>query len=196
MDRLKFKLEVVEALSTSPPTNKSILTDDENIKVVIALAKRSNRYNPPAIHVIVAFILAIPVISRDGTWKTRGYSSRVRVCDVIGHRTEKVIEVEAMSSYWIIEGLKLEQRGTLNIASNGMSSTFTRLEPNKACLRHARETSFCSVQPSLNLNVLATCFRGWVWISQSVNDDRLAGMNCRCRVCISSRDGHKLHVSN
>ncbi|GFX19226.1 uncharacterized protein TNCV_3013701 [Trichonephila clavipes] len=30
MDRLKFKLEIVEALSASSPTNKSILTDDED----------------------------------------------------------------------------------------------------------------------------------------------------------------------
>ncbi|GFX61571.1 uncharacterized protein TNCV_2745461 [Trichonephila clavipes] len=59
MDRLKFKLEIVEALSVSPPTNRSILTDDEDNSVVIPLAKRSKRYNPPATHVM-AFILAIP----------------------------------------------------------------------------------------------------------------------------------------
>ncbi|GFU43554.1 hypothetical protein TNCV_4005841 [Trichonephila clavipes] len=51
--------EIVEALSTSPPTNKSILTDDEDDSVVILLAKRLKHYNPPAIHVM-AFILAIP----------------------------------------------------------------------------------------------------------------------------------------
>ncbi|GFV77138.1 hypothetical protein TNCV_1771501 [Trichonephila clavipes] len=50
MDLLKFKLEIVEALSASPPTNKSILTDDEDNSVVIPLAKRWKRYNPPAIH--------------------------------------------------------------------------------------------------------------------------------------------------
>ncbi|GFX74898.1 uncharacterized protein TNCV_1844701 [Trichonephila clavipes] len=59
MDRLKFKLEIVEALSAFPPTNKSILTDDEDNSVVIPLAKRSKRYNSPAIHAM-AFILAIP----------------------------------------------------------------------------------------------------------------------------------------
>ncbi|GFS99174.1 hypothetical protein TNCV_1600191 [Trichonephila clavipes] len=59
MDRLKFKLEMVEALSTSPPINKRILTVDENNRVVIALAKRSKRYNLPAVHAM-AFILAIP----------------------------------------------------------------------------------------------------------------------------------------
>ncbi|GFV69526.1 uncharacterized protein TNCV_2779431 [Trichonephila clavipes] len=59
MDRLKFKLEIVEALSASPPTNKCILTDDEDKSVVIPLTKRSKRYNPPAVHVM-AFILAIP----------------------------------------------------------------------------------------------------------------------------------------
>ncbi|GFV04829.1 uncharacterized protein TNCV_5047931 [Trichonephila clavipes] len=59
MDRLKFKLEIVEALSTSPPTKKSILTDDEVNSVVIPLAKRSKLYNPPAVNVM-AFILAIP----------------------------------------------------------------------------------------------------------------------------------------
>ncbi|GFW76706.1 uncharacterized protein TNCV_4944231 [Trichonephila clavipes] len=57
MNRLKCKLEIVEALSASPPTNKSILTDDEC--VVIPFVKRSKRYIPPAIHVM-AFILAIP----------------------------------------------------------------------------------------------------------------------------------------
>ncbi|GFV56586.1 putative DD41D transposase [Trichonephila clavipes] len=35
MDRLKFKLEIFEALSASPPTNKSILTDHEDNSVVI-----------------------------------------------------------------------------------------------------------------------------------------------------------------
>ncbi|GFU63793.1 uncharacterized protein TNCV_3321901 [Trichonephila clavipes] len=58
MDRLQFKLEIAEALSASPPTNKSILTDDEDNSVVIPLAKRSKRYNTPVIHVM-AFILAI-----------------------------------------------------------------------------------------------------------------------------------------
>ncbi|GFY12364.1 hypothetical protein TNCV_284671 [Trichonephila clavipes] len=50
---------IVEPLSTSPPTNECILTDDEDIIVGIPLAKRSKRYNPPVIHVM-AFILAIP----------------------------------------------------------------------------------------------------------------------------------------
>ncbi|GFW16793.1 uncharacterized protein TNCV_1551451 [Trichonephila clavipes] len=59
MDCLKFKLEVVEAFSASPPTKKSILTDDEDNSVVIPLAKRSKYYNLPAIHVM-AFILPIP----------------------------------------------------------------------------------------------------------------------------------------
>ncbi|GFT20771.1 hypothetical protein TNCV_941291 [Trichonephila clavipes] len=53
-------LGIVKALSDSPPSNKLILIDDdEDNSVVIPLAKRSNRYNPPAIHVM-AFILAIP----------------------------------------------------------------------------------------------------------------------------------------
>ncbi|GFX52274.1 uncharacterized protein TNCV_4801311 [Trichonephila clavipes] len=59
MDRLKFKLEIVEALSASPPTNKSILNDYEDSSVEIPLAKRSKRYNLPAIYVM-AFILATP----------------------------------------------------------------------------------------------------------------------------------------
>ncbi|GFT02200.1 uncharacterized protein TNCV_84591 [Trichonephila clavipes] len=58
MDHLKFKLEIVEALSASPPTNRSILANDEDNSVIIPLAKRSKCYNPPAIHVM-AFILAI-----------------------------------------------------------------------------------------------------------------------------------------
>ncbi|GFW04056.1 uncharacterized protein TNCV_2051721 [Trichonephila clavipes] len=39
IDRLRFKLEIVEALLVSPPTNKSVLTDDEDNSVVIPLAK-------------------------------------------------------------------------------------------------------------------------------------------------------------
>ncbi|GFV81073.1 uncharacterized protein TNCV_2270571 [Trichonephila clavipes] len=58
MDRLKFKLEIVEALSDSPPTKRSILTDDEDNSVIIPLAKRSKLYNPLAVHVM-ALILAI-----------------------------------------------------------------------------------------------------------------------------------------
>ncbi|GFW58626.1 hypothetical protein TNCV_1579581 [Trichonephila clavipes] len=57
MDHLKFKLEIVEALSASPPTNKSILTDDEDNRSVIPLAKRSKLYNPPAMYVM-AFIMS------------------------------------------------------------------------------------------------------------------------------------------
>ncbi|GFS97389.1 hypothetical protein TNCV_733311 [Trichonephila clavipes] len=49
----------VQALAASPPTNKSILTDDGDDNVVISLAKRSKFYNPPAIHVM-SFILAFP----------------------------------------------------------------------------------------------------------------------------------------
>ncbi|GFW50294.1 uncharacterized protein TNCV_4697101 [Trichonephila clavipes] len=52
MGRLKFNLEISEALSASPPTNKSILTDDEDNSVVIPLAKRSKH--------VMAFILVIP----------------------------------------------------------------------------------------------------------------------------------------
>ncbi|GFX16230.1 uncharacterized protein TNCV_4704841 [Trichonephila clavipes] len=59
MDSLKFKLEIAEALSASPPTNKSILADDEDNSVVVPLSKRSKRCNPPAVHAM-AFILAIP----------------------------------------------------------------------------------------------------------------------------------------
>ncbi|GFX34789.1 uncharacterized protein TNCV_2515041 [Trichonephila clavipes] len=59
MERLTFKLEIVKVLSASPPTNKSILTVDEDNSVVIPLTKRSKHYNPPATHVMV-FILAIP----------------------------------------------------------------------------------------------------------------------------------------
>ncbi|GFV80989.1 hypothetical protein TNCV_2269731 [Trichonephila clavipes] len=43
----------------SPPTNRSILAHDGDNNVVIPLAKRSKRSNPPATHVM-AFILAIP----------------------------------------------------------------------------------------------------------------------------------------
>ncbi|GFT58698.1 uncharacterized protein TNCV_1360641 [Trichonephila clavipes] len=34
------------------------------------------------------------IISGDGTWKTRGYSSRVGVCAVIGDKTGKCIDAE------------------------------------------------------------------------------------------------------
>ncbi|GFU83130.1 hypothetical protein TNCV_4752971 [Trichonephila clavipes] len=34
------------------------------------------------------------IISGDGTWKTRGYSSRVVVCAVIGDKTGKCIDAE------------------------------------------------------------------------------------------------------
>ncbi|GFV16012.1 uncharacterized protein TNCV_2197931 [Trichonephila clavipes] len=39
------------------------------------------------------------IISGDGTWKTRGYSSRVGVCAVIGDKTGKCIDTEVMSSF-------------------------------------------------------------------------------------------------
>ncbi|GFY19141.1 hypothetical protein TNCV_4225051 [Trichonephila clavipes] len=39
------------------------------------------------------------IISGDGTWKTRGYSSRVSVWAVIGDKTGKCIDAEVMSSF-------------------------------------------------------------------------------------------------
>lgn len=38
-------------------------------------------------------------VSGDGTWKTRGYSSLVGVCTVIGDHTGKIIDREVMSSF-------------------------------------------------------------------------------------------------
>ncbi|GFX80496.1 uncharacterized protein TNCV_2530041 [Trichonephila clavipes] len=38
-------------------------------------------------------------ISGDGTWKTRGHTSRIGVCSVIGDVTGKVIDVAVLSSY-------------------------------------------------------------------------------------------------
>ncbi|GFU26243.1 hypothetical protein TNCV_5106531 [Trichonephila clavipes] len=58
MDRLKFKLEIIEALADSPPTNKNILTYDGDNSAVIPLARRSKCHKPPAIHAM-AFILGI-----------------------------------------------------------------------------------------------------------------------------------------
>ncbi|GFV44591.1 hypothetical protein TNCV_2006621 [Trichonephila clavipes] len=57
-DCLKFKLEIVEALAASPPSNNSILTDDEDNSIVIPLAKRSRCYNTSTKH-FMPFILAI-----------------------------------------------------------------------------------------------------------------------------------------
>ncbi|GFS93831.1 uncharacterized protein TNCV_5053041 [Trichonephila clavipes] len=39
------------------------------------------------------------IMSGDGTWKTRGYSSSVGVCAVIGDKTGKCIDAEVMSSF-------------------------------------------------------------------------------------------------
>ncbi|GBN83517.1 hypothetical protein AVEN_266038-1 [Araneus ventricosus] len=39
------------------------------------------------------------MVSGDGTWKTRGHSSLVGVCTVIGAESEKVIDIDVMSSY-------------------------------------------------------------------------------------------------
>ncbi|GFV76490.1 uncharacterized protein TNCV_4727101 [Trichonephila clavipes] len=38
-------------------------------------------------------------VSGDGTWKTRGHTSRIGVCSVIGDVTGKVIDVVVLSSY-------------------------------------------------------------------------------------------------
>lgn len=38
-------------------------------------------------------------ISGDGTWKTRGHTSKVGVCSVIGSQSGKVIDVEVLSSF-------------------------------------------------------------------------------------------------
>lgn len=38
-------------------------------------------------------------VSGDGTWKTRGHTSRIGVCAVIGDKSGKVIDTEVLSSY-------------------------------------------------------------------------------------------------
>lgn len=38
-------------------------------------------------------------VSGDGTWKTRGHTSRIGVCSLIGDLTGKVLDVEVLSSY-------------------------------------------------------------------------------------------------
>lgn len=38
-------------------------------------------------------------VSGDGTWKTRGHTSRIGVCTVIGDKTGKVIDTEVLSSF-------------------------------------------------------------------------------------------------
>lgn len=39
------------------------------------------------------------IVSGDGAWKTRGHTSRVGVCTVIGDKTGNVIDAEVLSSY-------------------------------------------------------------------------------------------------
>ncbi|GBN88003.1 hypothetical protein AVEN_125011-1 [Araneus ventricosus] len=39
------------------------------------------------------------MVSGDGTWKTRGHSSLVGVCTVIGAESGKVIDIDVISSY-------------------------------------------------------------------------------------------------
>ncbi|GFV26346.1 uncharacterized protein TNCV_3632151 [Trichonephila clavipes] len=54
------------------------------------------------------------IISGDGTWKTRGYSSRVGVCAVIGDKTGKGIDAEVMSSFCKgCDSWKREEKGHL-----------------------------------------------------------------------------------
>ncbi|GFW21329.1 uncharacterized protein TNCV_1531541 [Trichonephila clavipes] len=38
-------------------------------------------------------------VSGDGTWKTRGHTSRIGVCNIIGDVTGKVIDIAVLSSY-------------------------------------------------------------------------------------------------
>ncbi|GFV67158.1 hypothetical protein TNCV_3669131 [Trichonephila clavipes] len=82
MEHLQFQLEIGESLSASPPTSKSILTDDGDNSVVVPLAKRSKLYNPPATHVM-AFILAIPdhlrlALVDVGSYHVQRYPTEVR----------------------------------------------------------------------------------------------------------------------
>ncbi|GFW14487.1 transposable element Tcb1 transposase [Trichonephila clavipes] len=69
-----LKLETVESLSASPPTNKTFLIDDEDNSVVVPLAKNSMRYNPSAIHFMV-FILPI---SGNGGKKVKLFTSALK----------------------------------------------------------------------------------------------------------------------
>ncbi|GFS49723.1 hypothetical protein TNCV_4344311 [Trichonephila clavipes] len=88
MDLLKFKLEIAEALSTSTPTNKSILTDEENDSAVILPTIRSKYYNPPAKrpcqdkrHDMYRNFLCVNDISRSRKCRFEDYENSYKTCE-------------------------------------------------------------------------------------------------------------------
>ncbi|GFW99388.1 uncharacterized protein TNCV_3006901 [Trichonephila clavipes] len=63
-----------------------------------ALANASMKKAAAAEKIIDGTVNSV-VVSSDGTWKTRGHTSLIGVCALIGADCGKVLDMEAMSSY-------------------------------------------------------------------------------------------------
>ncbi|GFX13155.1 uncharacterized protein TNCV_2989191 [Trichonephila clavipes] len=72
MHRIKFTFEIVQALSASPPANKSILTDDEDNRAVVP-TRRRNMYTARATINLLKDTFGDRLISRFGSvnWPPR-----------------------------------------------------------------------------------------------------------------------------
>ncbi|GFU26605.1 hypothetical protein TNCV_1837331 [Trichonephila clavipes] len=112
MDRLKFKLEVLQALAGSPPTNKSILTDEDNS---IAHSKTAYTNHENKLMSVISEVSELSMqkeasellvlhptknkivecgISVDGTWQRRGYSFMNGCVAALSVDTGKVVDIE------------------------------------------------------------------------------------------------------
>ncbi|GFT98475.1 uncharacterized protein TNCV_3951491 [Trichonephila clavipes] len=82
-----------------PVSQKSydrILNNTKSASSIVAVASM----NKAAKEEIAASETNEICVSGDGTWKTRGHTSRIGVCSIIGDITGKVIDVEVLSSYY------------------------------------------------------------------------------------------------
>ncbi|GFS67672.1 uncharacterized protein TNCV_4363591 [Trichonephila clavipes] len=86
-------------MDLSPPVSQKsydmILSNLKSASSIVAVAPM----NKVAKEEIAASETNEICVSDDGTWKTRGHTSCIGVCSIIGDITGKVIDVEVLSSY-------------------------------------------------------------------------------------------------
>lgn len=70
------------------------------------------------------------IVSGDGSWKTRGHTSRVGLCAVIGDKSGKVLDIEVLSSYCKACDVWKSKKGTTEY------NTWKKLHEDECLINH------------------------------------------------------------
>ncbi|GFT63808.1 uncharacterized protein TNCV_1713781 [Trichonephila clavipes] len=99
LDSYSYQSNSNKRMDLPPPVSQKsydrILNNIKSASFIVAVASM----NKASKEEIAASETNEICVSGGGTWKTRGHTSRIDVCSIIGDITGKVIDVEVLSSY-------------------------------------------------------------------------------------------------